>query len=68
MFVKHSAGIEIAVGRRIKFRKITFQWVSAELLDVNRHRSSQTLRAQYVAALKAADNNDLEPLKKFMRS
>lgn len=39
-----------------------FSWGGGSLKDVG------TLRAQYVAALKAADNHDLAPLMAFVRS
>ena len=39
-----------------------FSWGGGSLTDVG------TLRDQYVAALKAADNHDLGPLMAFVRS
>lgn len=39
-----------------------FTWGSANLVDAT------ATRREYVAALQAADNHDIEPLKKFVRS
>ena len=39
-----------------------FSWGGGTLHDIG------DLRAQYVAALKAADNHDIEPLLRFARS
>src|SRR2546428_2047410 len=61
LFVKRPAGVEIAVGRTIKLGGVALERMSAELLDVDRHRRGYALCAEGVEAQRAAVRAGQQP-------